>query len=145
MSKSVKIILIIVGILTFLIVACIGGFAFLGYYFVDHEGVIKSTKEGEEFGKTTDNPGCQTKVLSIIKPLRDTDINEILKAEYFFDSCLETSRPTPNFCDGLPSDWKDIMNDDKAKEAECAKLGFKNSNACRQVMKKKLDFCETRR
>ena len=129
MPKGVKIFLIIVGILAFLGAACVGGLAFLGYYFVDHEGVIKSTKEGEEFGKTTDNLGCQTKVLSFIKPLRDTDINEILKAEYFFDSCLEKSRPTPNFCDGLPSDWTDILNDDKAKDAECAKSGFRNSNA----------------
>lgn len=145
MSKNVKIILIIVGILAFLGVACVGGFAFLGYYFVDHEGIINSAKEGEEFGKTTDHQGCQTKVLSIIKPLPDTDINEVVKATYFFDSCLETSRPSPNFCDGLPSDWTDIMNDDKAKDAECAKLGFRHSNACRQVMKKKLDFCDKKR
>jgi hypothetical protein len=145
MSKGVKIVLIVGGILAFLSIACVGGFAFLGYYFVDHEGVIKSDKEGTEFGKTTDNSGCQTKVLSMIKTVRDTELNEILKAEYFFDSCLQTSRPTPNFCDGLPSDWTDIMNDDKAKEAECAKLGFRNSNACRQVMKKKLDFCDKKR
>jgi hypothetical protein len=88
MSKGVKIVLIVAGILAFLSIACIGGFAFLGYYFVDHEGVEKSDKEGAEFGKTTDNSGCQTKVLSMIKTVRDTDINEILKAEYFFDSCL---------------------------------------------------------
>ena len=145
MSKSVKIILIVVGILAFLGAACVGGLAFLGYYFVDHEGVIKSTKEGEEFGKTTDNLGCQTKVLSIIKPLREIDLNGILKAEYFFEGCLETSRPTPNFCDGLPSDYVDILKDDKEKDAECAKLGFRDSNACRQVMKKKLDFCDKKR
>ncbi len=103
MSKNVKIILIVVGILAFFSVACVGGLAIFGYYFVDNEGVDKSTKEGKEFGRTTDNLGCQTKVVPIIKSLDEKNYNEMLKLEYFFESCLETSRPTPNFCDVLRS------------------------------------------
>ncbi len=141
MSKTVKTLLIVGGILVFLAVVCIGSVAFLGYYFVDQEGVEKSSQEGTEFGKTTDNLGCQTKVVSIVKQVRDIELNETLKARYFFGSCLKTSRPTPNFCDRVPSDWTDILNDDKGKEAECEKLGLRGSNACHQVMKEKLDYC----
>src|SRR5688500_18719936 len=103
MSNGVKIILIIVGILGFLVVVCVGGFAFLGYYYVDNEGIARNLAEGETYGRTTDNVGCQTKILEMIKPLKATEFNELVKAEYFFKGCLETSRPTANFCDGLPN------------------------------------------
>lgn len=145
MSKNVKILLIIGGVLVFLAVVCVAGFGFIGYYFVDHAGIEKSAKEGAEFGKTTDNLGCQTEALSMTKSLRDTQINEILKVEYFFDSCLEASRPTPNFCDGLPNAYTDILNDHKGKKAECEKLGFRGSAVCSEVIEKKLDFCDKKR
>lgn len=142
MSKNVKIILIVIGIFVFLAAACAGGIGLMGYYFVDSAGIDQSRNEGAEFGKTTDNLGCQNKVLSMAQTMRLTDINDILKTQFFFDGCLRASRPTPNFCDGVPSDWEDIFNDDKGKEAECRKLGIKDSAVCRQVIKEKLVFCE---
>lgn len=145
MSKNAKILLIIAGILVFISIACVGGFAFFTYFFVDHEGISKSLDEGTAFGKTTDNSGCQTKVSEIIKPLSETDINGSVKAQYFFKGCLGTSRPSPNFCDGLPSEYADILNNGKAKENECQKLGFGGSPNCRQVMKEKLDYCGNKR
>lgn len=142
MSKNVKIILIVVGIFVFLAAACVGGVGLTSYFFVDRAGIEQSRNEGAEFGKTTDNLGCQTKALSMAEKIRLVDMNEILKTQFFFDGCLKASRPTPNFCDGVPSDSVDIFNDDKGKEAECRKLGVKDSAVCRQVMKEKLVFCE---
>jgi len=141
MSQGVKIILIVVEILGAVGLACVGVFASFGYFFVDHEGIVKSGDEGQEFGKTTDNLGCQTRALELAKPLRDTEITGVVKIQYFFSGCLETSRRTPAFCDGLPSDYADIINDDKTKDAECARLGFRESSRCRTLMKEKLDFC----
>ncbi len=117
----------------------------MGYYFVDSAGIDKNLKDGTEFGKTTDNLGCQTKIVSMIKTLGENDINEILKVQYFFDSCLEASRPTPNVCDGVANPFNDIINDNKGKDAECEKLGLKGSTPCRQVIEKKLDFCLNKR
>ena len=145
MSKNMKIVLIVAGILAFISAACIGSLFFAGYFLVDNEGVDKSIKDGKEFGQTTDNLGCQTKIVSMIKPLGNTDINEMLKVQYFFDSCLETSRPTPNFCDGVANPFGDILNDDKAKDAECEKIGLKGSIPCRQIIEKKLDFCMSKK
>jgi hypothetical protein len=145
MSKGVKIILIIVGILAFLSIACVGGFTIFAYYFVDHEGITRNMDEGEAYGKTTDYEGCQTKTLEMIKPLKGTEINELVKAEYFFKGCLETSRPTANFCDSLPNAFSDIMDQHRGKDAECARLGMAGSITCRQVIDEKLDFCDRRR
>ena len=49
----------------------------------------------------------------------------MLKIQYFFDNCLETSQPTPNFCDGMANPFSDILNDDKAKDEKCTKIGLK--------------------
>jgi hypothetical protein len=145
MSNGVKIILIIVGILGFLAIACVGGFTIFAYYFVDHEGITRNMDEGEAFGKTTDYVGCQTKVLEMIKPLKGSEANELVKAEYFFKGCLGTSRPTMNFCDGVPNAYADILNEHKGKDAECKKLGMEGSIACRLVIDEKLDFCDQKR
>ena len=145
MSKNVKIILIVAGILVFISIACVGGAALIGYFFVDNEGVDKATKDGAEFGKTTDNTGCQTKIVPMIKEVPVTDLNGVLRLQYFFTACLEASRPTANFCQGAANPYADIFNDDKGKDAECEKLGLKGSITCRQVMDEKLDFCANKR
>src|SRR5690349_24906269 len=118
MSKGIKILLIIVGILAFLAAACVGGIALIGYKFVDSEGIARNMKEGAEFGRTTDNFGCQTKIVPMIKALKETDITEGLNVAYYFDSCLEASRPNPEFCDGVANPFKDILNEHKGKDAE---------------------------
>ncbi|CAN5826625.1 hypothetical protein BH20ACI4_BH20ACI4_33470 [soil metagenome] len=145
MSKNMKIVLIVAGILAVIAIACVGGIFLTGYFLVDNEGVDKSSNEGREFGKTTDNVGCQTKIVPMIKSTPVTDVNGVLRVQYFFDSCLEASRPTPNFCDGMANPYKDIFNDDKGKDAECTKLGLDGSITCRQVIDEKLDFCFEKR
>lgn len=141
MSKNAKIVLIIAGILAVISILCVGGVFFIGYFVVDNKGVEKSMNDGTEFGKTTDNLGCQTKVVSMIRSLDGININETLKMQYYFTACLEASRPTPNFCDGVANPFADIFNDDKSKDAECTKLGLEGSITCRQVIEEKLDFC----
>lgn len=145
MSKNVKILLIVGGILIGLSAVCVGSVFLVGNYFVDKEGITKNSQEGTEFGKTTDNLGCQTKIASMIKSVPVTDLNGVVKLQYFFSSCLVASKPTPNFCDGVADPYKDIFNDDKAKDAECTKLGLDGSITCRQVIDEKLDFCAAKK
>jgi hypothetical protein len=142
MSKSVKTILIIVGILAALAILCAGGFGIFAYFFVDKEGMDNARKDGAEFGKTTDNAGCQTKALEMAKTIAFGDINGAVKAQYFNEGCLFASRPTDGFCDGLPTERKDIWNKDRAKDAECEKSGMKDSLSCRAVMRARLEYCE---
>ena len=140
MSKNVKILLIIAAGLAFLAAVCVGGVFYLGSLVPDN-GEIDGLYEGREFGKTTDNAGCQTKMIELTKPLKSTDMSGILKTQYFFDGCLETSRPTPGFCDGAVNPYSDIFNEHKGKDAACEKLGMKGSIPCRLIIDKKMDFC----
>jgi hypothetical protein len=145
MSKGVKTILMIGGILAALAIVCGGGFAVFAYFFVDREGFENARKDGAEFGRTTDNVGCQEKALEIAKPIAFTDITGMVKAQYFNEGCLFASRPTPGFCDGLPSEQKDIWNSDRAKDGLCEKSGMKDSLSCRSVMKARLEYCQKKR
>jgi hypothetical protein len=68
-----------------------------------------------------------------------------MRLQYFNEGCLPASRPSPNFCDGLPSELSDVWNGEKAKDAECEKFGLKDSIPCRSVMKARFEFCEKKR
>ena len=67
MSKNMKIVLIVAGILAIISIACVGGVFLTGYFFMDNKGIDESIKQGKEFGQTTDNLGCQTKIVSMIQ------------------------------------------------------------------------------
>jgi len=145
MSRSVKTILVIVGILAALAIFCVGGLALFTYFYVDVEGFENARKEGAEFGKTTDNIGCQTKALELAKPVALGDLTGMVKVQYFNEGCLFASRPTPGFCDGLPSERSDILSGEKTKDALCEKSGMKDSLPCRSVMKARLEYCQKKR
>lgn len=145
MSKNVKTILIVVGILVAIPVVCFAGFLIIGKSLGTSEFAAKHLEAGREFGRTNDNAGCQTKMVEMLKPVKDTDINELMKVQYHFDGCLETSRATPDFCAGAVNPYGDIFNDDKGKDAECERIGMKGSIPCRLVIDKKLDFCMSKK
>ena len=145
MSKGVKTILIIVGILAALAIVCVGGFGVFAYFFVDKEGFENARKDGAGFGKTTDNLGCQAKALEMAKRITMSDITGMVKVQWFNEGCLLASRPTPGFCDGLPSEQSDILSGEKTKDALCEKSGMKDSLPCRSVMKARLEYCQKKR
>lgn len=146
MSKNTKIILIIAGAVGTLVVGGILALVFLISRMVDNTGFEESKAEGAEFGKAIDNAACQEEGLARAARLGIFEITENVKNEYFTEGCLETSRPTRNFCRNLPTEIQDIWNDHDWKDAECEKLGLKNKNLqCRSVLKARLDFCEEHR
>ena len=145
MSKSVKTILIIVGILAGAALLCVGGLGVFVYFFVDRQGLENARNEGAELGKTTDNIGCQTKALERAETISWTDVDATLKVQYFNEGCLLASRPTEGFCDGMPSEQRDIWNKDRAKDAECEKFGMRESLPCRAVMRARLEYCQKKR
>ena len=145
MSKGVKTILIIVGIFAALAIVCGGGFAIFAYFFVDKEGMDNAEKAGAEYGKTTDNIGCETKAVELARPVAFSDIQGLVQIQYFNKGCLPASRPTPNFCDGLPTERVDMWKKDRAKDAECEKYGMRESLSCRAVMRARLEYCEQKR
>lgn len=83
--------------------------------------------DGREFGKTTDQNGCVEKGLTLP--------NDFVNKLSFTSGCLRTSRPAPDFCEGVPyydPDWAD---------EQCKKIGD-NKDACKQAFQSKQSFCK---
>lgn len=96
--------------------------------------------EGREFGKKTDQQGCITEGMRRSKSIGLLDFSRAMELPAFRDSCLETSRPTPNFCDGVPSFWS--MKESEWGAAQCRKAGINpETTGCVHVTKRKHQFC----
>ena len=143
MSKAGKIIFIIGGAAVFLVVG-LAALVFIASFFFDDEGLEQSRIEGTHFGKTTDYNGCQAEGISRIRNLGLFDVNESVEAQYFVKGCLETSRPSADFCKNVPTEGRDILSGDSWKDERCSEFGWKEmSPNCRAVMRARLDFCAT--
>ena len=96
------------------------------------EKMKKAKTDGIEFAKTTDQNGCMEKGFSL-KPAADSfDISNVT----FVKECLNASRPTANFCDGVPfmlkRDWF---------EDQCRTFG-ENNDSCVTAFIAKRDYCQ---
>lgn len=98
------------------------------------------TNKGQEFGKSTDQAGCLKEGLSRSKSASFLNIFESSNNTYFVSGCLKTSRPTPNFCDGVPS----ISNPAhfEWEKEECRKNGLDPvKTGCLLVLDEKVNIC----
>ena len=123
------------------IVVVVGGIMAMKYWgkpFV--EATARFEQEGREFGKTTDQQGCMDEGVRRSRSAGVLDISAGMGLAVFVDSCLKSSRPTANFCDGVPSFWS--MEDSEWAMAECKKEGADpEKTACIHIMKRKHQFC----
>lgn len=143
MSKGAKIGIIIAAILVFLLIAGVAGFGFLIYRVANSAKIQENETKGAEFGRTTDNFGCQENVVSSIKDMGTLDIAGSLNATAFYKSCLRTSRVNKNFCDNVPGELSDKLNGDEWKDAECERAGIQSPHVpCRTVMKVRTEHCQ---
>src|SRR5262245_45488028 len=64
-----------------------------------------TTKNGSEFGKHTDQLGCQTEALRRLRAAnRSLDPFKISGNEFFLYGCFQTSRATSDFCANAPKE-----------------------------------------
>lgn len=144
MSGNAKIIVIAGGAAAFLLVGLLAVVFFVAWV-VDDTEMEQNRIQGTEFGKTTDYAGCQAEGVTRIRDLSPFQVTESVNAQYFVKGCLETSRPSPNFCENVPTEMQDIWAGDDWKDGECKKLGWTEmSPNCRAVLRARLDFCEKR-
>lgn len=119
----------------FLAVAGIaGGIAYLVKEVESPERVEKRNKAkaaGLEFAKTADQNGCMEKSFS----LEDSSDTFDLSGEEFTQNCLTASRPTANFCEGVPF----LFKREWVRE-QCEKVGHE-TNPCYAAFSQKIDFC----
>ncbi len=99
-----------------------------------NQKVEQAEVDGREFGKTADQNGCMEKGL-----LREATVESFYSSVAFVGECLKSSKPIPDFCDGVPLRFNE--NNDKWKDEECKKVGHNNRDSCILAFGGKRDFC----
>ena len=123
------------------VVVLVGGYFALNYL----EGTIGETvkhveAEGLEYAKTTDQQGCMNEGMNRSKSIGLIDFNGALALTAFVDACLKNSRPTTDFCEGVPSFWS--MKESEWGSELCRKAGIDpEKTGCVHVTKRKHQFC----
>src|SRR5438046_6458885 len=64
--------------------------------------------EGRDFGRNSDNKGCVDE--SVLRYKKDPGISSTISNSIFMNSCLESSRPTPGFCDEVPKETEFVRS-----------------------------------
>ena len=144
MPKWLKVTLIVGAVLLVMLIALVA----TGVYFVRKYGpaIVESGKqvmeEGEAFGRQSDNEGCLLEGISRHKTA--DGFTELIKANLFLRACLDASRPTPNFCDGVPGRTEFIKSAQWQIE-QCKNYGLSTDRQCQQIFQQVQQFCESPR
>jgi hypothetical protein len=143
MPTWMKVLLVVGGLVVLLIVATVVG----GYFVVRRygPGLVEAGKqtvsEGAEYGRHTDNEGCRTE--AVARQARAEGVTDAIKHGFFVRACLETSRPTPGFCDGVPR-HDEFMKIIAWHAEQCQRYGLKSQQQCGQVFEQVQQYCEMR-
>ena len=142
MTKGVKIFLGVgCGVLVLGVIVIILGIVALNYFEKTvGESLAAVEVEGREYGRKVDQRGCMDEGIRRSRSTGLLDISSGLALSAFTDACLETSRPTTGFCDGVPSFWS--MKDSEWGAAQCRKAGVDpEKTGCIHVLKRHHQHC----
>lgn len=144
MSKTVKIILAVCTTLVLLLVITVVA----GYFVISHYGKgwmeagERKMKDGAEFGVRTDNKGCLAE--AIRRHRADDSITGSIGNNLFLRGCLESSRKTVNFCNGVPPEseftksiqWRlSKCRDENLNDSQCGQLFAQVQSYCDKLQK----------
>lgn len=131
--------------------ACVllGAFALIaaGVYWWTHHSreLIQAGKnaigEGSEIGKRTDNQGCLDEALSRYRQNRGFVGG--MSTGLFLTGCLDSSRPTPGFCDDVPG-RREFIKSAQWQIRKCEEAGLPDQY-CRQLYSQVQQYCERAR
>ncbi|HEY0322428.1 MAG TPA: hypothetical protein VGC66_15840 [Pyrinomonadaceae bacterium] len=140
MSTTVKIILAVIVGFALLLFVIIGGAV---YWWSQHSQEFldagkNAYKDGEEFGKKTDNRGCVAETIARhkVSPGFQTSIADNI----FLRACLNKSRPTTGFCDAVPK-RTEFIKSGQWQKVQCTQAGLSDSY-CPQLFSQVQQFCE---
>ena len=141
MPTWMKVLLIIGGLLLVLLVAAVVvGYVVVRQYGPDFvEATGRSFEEGTEYGRQTDNEGCLNEAAA--RWARAAGMMDMIKNGVFIETCLNASRPTPGFCDGVPRQTE-FMKSIPWHQKQCQRFGLKPEQQCTQLFQGVQRFCE---
>ena len=137
-------VLLVVGVL---LVVLLLGAVVVGYFVVSRYGPglmeagQQTYNEGVEYGRRTDNEGCLNEAAA--RQARAAGFTDMVRNGIFMETCLEASRPTPGFCDGVPRQI-DFMKAVAWQQQQCKRFGLKPEQQCGQLFQGVQRFCEKR-
>jgi hypothetical protein len=129
-------IIIIAGVASFVLLAVIVGVII---YVVSDKDYARqysaALAEGREFGRRTDQDGCLREGMMRLKGAEEPSTSQLAANDAFIGECLSVSRPTPGFCEGVPSvPYREWVAD------QCRQLGRADA-VCLGVYDAKHTFC----
>ena len=133
MSKTWAIVLSIIGGLFLLGLIAVAGVVYWVYQSKDRwvQSVEQIGKDAKEFGAKTDNEGCLKEALARHK--RDNSLTGQILTHGFLSACLEASKPSQGFCDGVPQPDEEMQSADWTLK-KCSNLGLQNDQTCDVIL-----------
>jgi hypothetical protein len=141
MPGWLKVLLIIVVVVVVLVLGCIGA----GVYYVSRNKDAWLAKgkavvtEGRDFGRHSDNQGCVDESISRYK--KEPGMVNAISNSIFMQSCLDSSRPTPNFCADVPK-ATEFVRSAQWRVEQCRKIDLSSDSYCQQLFQPVQQFCE---
>jgi|SRR6185436_16559787 len=96
-------------------------------------------EQGRSFGNTTDNQGCVDESMSRYK--KEPGLMSVLSNTIFMRMCLETSRPTPGFCEDVPK-ANEFMKSADWRLKQCRLAGLQSDSNCQNLFTPVQQYCE---
>src|SRR5258708_9654672 len=143
MPGWLKVLLIVAVVIVVLVLGGIGA----GVYYVSRNKDAWLAKgkadasEGRDFGRSSDNQGCVDESISRYK--KEPGFGSAISNSIFMQSCLDASRPTPNFCADVPK-VTEFMKSAEWRADQCRKTDLSSDRYCQQLCQHVQQFCERR-
>jgi hypothetical protein len=144
MPGWLKVLLIIAIVVVLLVVGVVGAGIF--WWSRNKDAVVGRLKEvateGKDFGSHSDNKGCVDETMTRYK--REPGFTSGISNGIFLRTCLDASKPTPGFCDGVPGKTEFIKTG-KWRVEQCMNQDLENDQYCQQLFQQVQDYCYKRR
>jgi len=101
-------------------------------------GLSTGSQQGQS-GRNSDNQGCVDESISRYK--KEPGFGSALSNSIFMQSCLDSSRPTPNFCTDVPK-ATEFMKSAQWRVDQCRKIDLSSDSYCQQLFQPVQQFCE---
>jgi len=97
--------------------------------------------EGRDFGRNSDNQGCVDESISRYK--QEPGFTSTISTTIFMRACLDSSRPTPGFCDDVPKQTEFIKSA-QWRISQCRRVDLASDNNCQNLFQPVQQFCDER-
>ena len=143
MPGWLKALLIVAIVIVLLVLGCIGAGVY--WWTRNKDALIARGKavvtEGRDFGRNSDNQGCVDESISRYK--KDPGFGSAISNSLFMRSCLDSSRPTPNFCSDVPK-ATEFVKSAQWRVEQCRRIDLSSDSYCQQLFQPVQEFCERR-